>query len=193
MFETFTQWFGSMDTMLQVYWGCAIVGSIIFIIQMILTMIGMDSTDMDVDFDGPDTMDLGGSISLFSIKNFVNAIVGFGWGGVCFSGVISNPILLAFVAIIIAVLFVAMFFLIKKQTKKLESNGAFRIESSKGKIVTVYLRIPASKTGKGKVQISFNGSVQEIDAITSGDVISSGSKVRVIDIIDATTVLVEEA
>ena len=70
--------FQEMDTWMQVFWGCAIVGSIIFIIQMVLTLIGMDSSDMDVDFDGGDTMDLGGGISLFSIKNFVNFIVGFG-------------------------------------------------------------------------------------------------------------------
>ena len=75
---TWLETYQSMDTWMQVFWGCAIVGSIIFIIQMVLTLIGMDSSDMDVDFDGGDTMDLGGGISLFSIKNFVNFIVGFG-------------------------------------------------------------------------------------------------------------------
>ena len=64
--------FQAMDTWMQTFWVCAIGGSVIFIVQMVLTMIGMDSTDIDVDYDGADTMDLGGSISLFSIKNFVN-------------------------------------------------------------------------------------------------------------------------
>jgi len=193
MIETLTEWFGGLSTMLQVYWGCAIIGSLVFIVQMVLMMIGMDSTDVDVDFDGPDTMDLGGSISLFSIKNLVNAIVGFGWGGVCLSSVITNPIILCLASIVVGALFVAMFFFIKKQTKKLESNGAFKIEKCKGKIVDVYLRIPENKTGKGKVQVSFDGSIQELDALTNGSVISSGKKVKVVGIVDATTVLVEEA
>ena len=107
--------FQSLDTWMQVFWGCAVIGSLIFIVQMVLTLIGMDSSDMDVDFDGTDTMDLGGGISLFSIKNFVNFIVGFGWGGVCFAGIIENKWLLTFVALVVGVAFVLMFFFIKKQ------------------------------------------------------------------------------
>ena len=39
--------------------------------------------------------------------------------------------------------------IIKKQTKKLEHNGAFQIKDCVGKTVDVYLRIPANKGGKG--------------------------------------------
>lgn len=180
-----------MDTYNQVFWGCAIVGTVIFAVQMVLTLIGMDSTDMDVDFDGPDTMDLGGGISLFSIKNFVNFIMGFGWAGVCLGGVIENRWLLSLIAIAVGVAFVLMFFFIKKQTKKLEHNGAFRIEDAKGKTVDVYLRIPANRAGKGKVQVSLNGSVQELEAITDGEELKSGTKVQVIDVIENNTVLVK--
>ena len=188
---TWLETYQSMDTWMQVFWGCAIVGSIIFIIQMVLTLIGMDSSDMDVDFDGGDTMDLGGGISLFSIKNFVNFIVGFGWAGVCFNGPIKNMWLLTFIAVLVGVGFVLMFFFIKKQTKKLEHNGAFNIEDCVGKTVDVYLRIPAQREGKGKVQVSINGSVQEFDAMTDGEAFSSGRKVTVVSVIDGSTVLVK--
>lgn len=192
--DTETTWleaFQEMDTWMQVFWGCAVVGSIIFIIQMVLTMIGMDSTDTDVDFDGADTMDLGGGISLFSIKNFVNFIVGFGWAGVCFSGAIKNMWLLTFIAVLVGIGFVLMFFFIKKQTKKLEHNGAFNIEDCVGRTVDVYLRIPAQKGGKGKVQVSLNGSIQEFDAMTEGEAFSSGQKVTVAGVIDGSTLLVK--
>ncbi|MBQ6749770.1 MAG: NfeD family protein [Bacteroidaceae bacterium] len=175
---------------MQVFWVCAAAGTVIFVVQMVLTLIGMDSSDMDVDFDGADTMDLGGGISLFSIKNFVNFLVGFGWAGVCLGGAIENKWLLCFVAVLVGVAFVLMFFFIKKQTKKLEHNGAFRIEDSLGKSVDVYLRIPAGKSGKGKVQVSLNGSVQEISAMTEGESIASGQKVKVVSVVDRSTVLV---
>lgn len=183
--------FQEMDTWMQVFWGCGVVGSIIFIIQMVLTLIGMDSSDMDVDFDGADTMDLGGGISLFSIKNFVNFIVGFGWGGVCFAGIIENKWLLTLIAVVVGAAFVLMFFFIKKQTKKLEHNGAFQINDCIGKTVDVYLRIPANKSGKGKVQVSLNGSVHEFDAMTEGESIPSGQKVDVVDVIDGSSLLVK--
>lgn len=188
---TWLEAYQAMDTWMQVFWGCAIVGSLIFIVQMVLTLIGMDSSDMDVDFDGADTMDLGGGISLFSIKNFVNFIVGFGWGGVCFAGIIENKWLLTFVAMLVGIAFVIMFFFIKKQTKKLEHNGAFLINDCVGKTVDVYLRIPKNKSGKGKVQVSLNGSVQEFDAMTAGESIASGQKVEVLSVIDGSTVLVK--
>ena len=117
--------------------------------------------------------------------------MGFGWGGVCFSGAIENKWLLTLVAVLVGVAFVLMFFFIKKQTKKLEHNGAFNIADCVGKTVDVYLRIPASKSGKGKVQVSLNGSVQEFEAMTDGDSIASGQKVEVISIVDGSTVLVK--
>jgi hypothetical protein len=192
MNELFTT-FGNMPLLLQIFWGCAVVASVIFLIQMVLTLIGMDSSDVDVDFDGADTMDLGGGLNLFTIKNFMGFLVGFGWTGVCFYDTITSPILLILAAFVVGCLFVGIFVFIYKQTKKLEHNGAFKIEDVKGMTVSVYLRIPSEGTGKGKVQVSQNGSVHELDALTDDEEIPSGAKVKVIDIIDNETVKVERA
>ena len=188
--QEYLDMFYGLDTWMQAYWICAIVGTVVFVVQMVLLLIGMDSIDTDVDFDGADTMDLGGGLSLFSIKNFVNFLVGFGWTGICLQDAIENKWLLCFVAVIVGVAFVYMFFVIKKQTKKLEHNGAFKIEECVGKTVDVYLRIPGERRGKGKVQVSLNGSVQEIEAMTDGEEVASGRKVVVVDVIDCGTLLV---
>ena len=87
--------------------------------------------------------------------------------------------------------FVMMFFYIVKQTRKLEHNGVFNIEACMDKTVDVYLRIPAGRSGRGKVQISINGSVHEVDAMTDGEMIASGQKAIVKGIIDGSTVLVQ--
>ena len=187
LWDTFNQ----LDPWMQTYWVCAVVGSAIFVIQLVLTLVGMDSSDMDVDFDGGDTMDLGGGISLFSVRNFVNFIVGFGWSGICLAIAIPNKWLLCAVSVLVGVAFVLMFFYIKHQTKRLEHNGAFQIEDCVGKRVDVYLRIPGHDEGKGKVQVSLNGSVQEIDAMTHGEAIASGQKVTVVEVVDGSCVLVE--
>ena len=182
--------YGGMPLLLQIFWGCAVVASLIFIVQMVLTLIGMDSSDMDVDFDGANTMDLGGGLNLFTIKNFIGFLVGFGWAGVCFYNSITSSILLILVAVIVGLLFVGIFVVIYKQTKKLEHNGAFQIDEVKGTTVSVYLRIPAQGSGKGKVQVSQNGSVHELDALTDGEEIPSGAKVKVVEIVDNETVKV---
>lgn len=174
-------WFQGLEPAAQVFWGCAIVSSAIFLIQAILTMIGMDH-DMDFevgDFDG-DTMDTGGAVSLFSIRSLVNFFVGFGWAGVSFYNDVSSKAVLYFIAICVGLLFsYATVFLIKKM-KKLEHNGAYKIADCVGKTCDVYLRIPAAGEGKGKVQISLNGSIHEFDAVSTGEAIATGKRVKVI-------------
>ncbi|MBO4397668.1 MAG: serine protease [Bacteroidaceae bacterium] len=182
--------FNNLDTLQQIFWGCSIVSSLIFVIQLVLTLIGMDHSDVAVDFDGSDTMDLGNGINLFSIKNLVNFFLGFGWSGVCLYKTITSPILLVLVALLFGCAFVAMFVFIYKQTRKLEKNGAFSINDCLGKSASVYIRIPAGCEGKGKIQISIDGSVHEIDALTDEDEISSGKTVKVVEIVDNETVKV---
>lgn len=189
--EELMNMYSNLDTLQQVFWGCAVVASAVFVIQFLLTMIGMDHTDIDVDFDGSDTMDLGNGINLFSVKNFINFFMGFGWGGICLADSISNPFLLTLAAAVVGILFVMIFVYIYTKTRKLETNGAFQIKDCLGQTAQVYLRIPAGRSGKGKVQLSQNGSVHEIDAITDEDEIASGTTVKVVEILDGGILKVE--
>ena len=197
MFESFSTWFSAMEPMQQMFWGCALVASLIFLVQMVLTLIGMDGHDVDASFDVSDfgdvdasTMDTGGALSLFSIRNFINFFMGFGWAGVSLYDTIGSNFLLILAAIVVGVLFVLMFFYIRKQTRKLEANGAFNIRNCEGKTANVYLRIPAKGKGKGKIQISVNGAFHELDALTDGEAISTGQKVRITQILDGETLKV---
>ena len=192
--EELSNWFSSLDATLQVFWGCAIVSSLIFLLQAALTLLGMDH-DMDFDIDAAhldgDTMDMGGSLSLFSVRSLVNFFVGFGWAGVSFYSLIPQHWLLYLVAILVGIGFGYLYFFIRKQTKRLESDGTIDINESLGKPCDVYLRIPAERTGQGKVQISLRGSVHELPAVTNGPLLASGTHVRVTEVIDNALLLVE--
>ena len=200
MFESFANWYSAMEPMQQMFWGCAIVASVVFLIQMLLTLIGMDGHDVDTSFDvadfgdvDSDTMDTGGGLSLFSIRSLVNFFVGFGWAGVSLREPIGNNWLLVVAAVGVGCLFVCLFFYIRKQTRKLEANGAFNIRNCEGKTANVYLRIPGNGEGKGKIQISVNGAYHEIDAMTDGEEIPTGRKVVITEVIDGETLRVKES
>lgn len=197
MIDNFTTWYSALEPMLQMSWGCAIVASVIFLVQMVLTMIGMDGHDVDTTFDVSDfgdmdgsTMDAGGGLSLFSIRNFINFFMGFGWAGVSLHSTIGSNLWLVLVAVAVGCAFVWMFFYIRRQAHKLEANGAFNIQNCLNRTANVYLRIPPRGEGKGKVQISVNGAYHELDALTDGDAISTGQKVRITEIIDGETLRV---
>lgn len=196
MITTFIDWYQALPPYMRAYWTIAIAVSVVFAIQVALTLIGLGDMDADADIsdmgDGNgETMDTGGAIQLFTIRNTVNFLLGVGWGGVCLSSVIQNRFLLALAAIVCGCIMVGAFIIMYKQLMKLEGNGSYRIEESVGQVCEVYIRIPANRSGSGKVQISFHGSVQELPAQTEGEAISSGTKVRVKEVINKTVLIVE--
>lgn len=190
MVDTFMDWFSNLEPGIKIYWGIAIVATTIFAIQTILSMIGLGDFDMDLDLDGGDSLDASGVSDLLSIKNAINFLLGVGWAGVCFYNTISNAIILGIVAVLCGVAFVYAFVFVFKKMMKLETNGAFDINTAEGKTCDVYLRIPANRSGTGKVQISFDGSIQELDAVTDGDMIPTGTKVVVMEILNNNILLV---
>ena len=195
--NTLSDWFIQLDPTLRFYWGIAIFATIVVIIQMTMSFAGMgdiDSGDADVDFStDTDSLDDAGSMHLLSIRNIFYFLLGFGWAGVSLWNSIPNAIILCIAAILVGCLFVGIFIFLFRQMMKLQSNGAFNINDAVGKVCDVYLRIPGENQGLGKVQISFNGSVQELDARTTGEPIPSGAKVRVLRVIDKKVLEVEKA
>lgn len=177
------EFFLSMDVNQQIYWYVAIIASLIFIVQTILTFIGSDTdTGVDADFDG----DLDGGdhpFQLFSLRNLINFFLGVGWTGVALYNYIDSQVLLGLVALFVGLIFIAVFFLVARVMMRLAEDNSFRIEDTIGKTADVYLTIPANKEGKGRVQVSVNGSIHELDAITvDKEPIKVGALVKIIGV-----------
>ncbi len=187
--------YSSLAPALRFYWVVALGASLVFAVQMVLTFIGIGDTDAsggDASFDGNgDTLDTGGAIQLFSVRNVVNFLLGVGWGGVCFWNMFDNRHILTIVSFICGLAFLLAFLWMYKALMKLQHGGNFRIEACVGMACSVYLRIPARRKGSGKVQLSYHGSVQELEALTDGDQLPTGAKVRVVQVIDDHSLLVE--
>ncbi len=181
-----------LDPFLQILWYIAIPASLIFVIQSIMTFIGMDASDgIEADFDGGFE---GGDapFQLFSLRNLINFLLGFSWAGITFFGIISNRFLLIAFAVVTGAIFVAVFFIIIRQLQKLVENNSFDIKNTVGKTANVYLSIPENKSGKGKIQISVKGAFHELEAITENEKIETGTVVKVLKAIDNNLVVVEK-
>lgn len=187
----------SLEPLLRVFWIIAAVASLIFIIQTIMTFIGL-GTDTDVDA-GPGDMDSmadatenGGLNGVFSFRNLINFLLGYGWTGVLLYDNFEKTWLLQLIAILVGFLFVFAFVLMFRATMKLAHDGSFRMEETVGLRADVYLRIPAQRQGRGKIQISVKGSVHEIDAVTdNAEMIPTGGSVVVKEVISEDLLLVE--
>lgn len=219
MFSSLSTWFTSLDSTMQFFWACAIAASVVFIIQNVLMLMGIGGMDSDVDADVSTDFDVhtdvngdgigdtdissghtghegtlgyAGIFSLFTLRNFINFFLGFGWGGISLAPSIQNKGLLVFLSFLIGVLFVVVFALMLRAMLHLEQNGSFQIKDCVGQTANVYLRIPGEHKAAGKIQISINGSVHELNAFTDGEFLPTGTRVRIISVIDSGSLLVEK-
>jgi hypothetical protein len=183
------EFFENLDPLLKVYWYIAIPVSLIFIIQTIMTFVGVNA-DIDTDFEVHHDGD--GPFHVFTFRNLINFMIGLSWTGIAFYSTIHNHFILIAISVVVGIAFVLLFFLIIQQIQKLAEDNTFNIENTLSKTGQVYLTIPARKEGKGKVQISVNGAVHELTAITEQDKLETGTMVRVTGILDQHILVVEK-
>ncbi|MCQ2065673.1 MAG: serine protease [Bacteroidaceae bacterium] len=191
------EFFSSLEPLQRLFWAIAGTATLIFLIQTILTFIGL-GTDTDIDA-GPADMDTVGDVTedgglhgVFSFRNLVNFLLGYGWAGVLLYNEIGKGWVLHLVAIITGLVFVLAFVIMFRAIMKLSHDGSFQMSEAVGLRAYVYLRIPASRQGRGIVQVSVKGSVHEIDAVTdSAETIPTGGYVTVKEVISDDLLLVE--
>ena len=192
-------WWAGLSLVMKILWGVTLTASLIFIIQSILTFIGADAdadfdTDVDLSMDGTDLSNIDGGSNLYTFRNFVNFILGFGWSMILLQDSITSiPLLVIVSALIGAALVAAVMYLFKLLAGMQQSGNINLQKSAAGCEGKVYLTIPENRSGAGKVQITINGAVREYDAVTENDEpLKTGTSIRVVDTVDASTVLVEE-
>jgi membrane protein implicated in regulation of membrane protease activity len=184
----FGEWWESLATAEQVFWLIGSSGSLLLILQTILSFVGIDAdTDMDLDVDAEIDLDL----SVFSFKSLVAFFTFFGWMGVIgLTNGWSLPLtLLASVGAGLVAMFMVAYMLF--QFQKLESSGTMRFEDALMAEGEVYLAIPESISGEGQVTLELSGQLRELSAVTNGERIATGSRIRVIDILEGNVLLVE--
>jgi hypothetical protein len=177
--------------LLKVFWFIAMPSSLIFLIQSIMTFVGLDGSDgLQADFESDLEVAQGGS-HVFSLRNLIAFLLGFSWTGISFYDSLPNPGLLIGTSVAVGTAFVLLYFFIIKKIQQLSEDNTFDIKRAIGKNGEVYLMIPGNNSGKGLVQVSVNGTYKELKAITGGSAIPSGSIVKIKDITSDNILLVE--
>ena len=189
-------WWGSLDPFMQTLWGIAIVASAVFIIQSIMTFVGMDSeTNFDGDFDGDMSADGAGEstpFQLFTFRNLINFMLGFSWTAIALRSSTKSTSLILVGGVVVGVLLVCAVMYLFKWMSGMQQSGTIEPEALVGCKGSVYLTIPAGRTGEGKVQITVRGAIREYNAMTEGDRLPNEAPIRVVAVLNGHTVLVEK-
>lgn len=207
-------WWDSLSVAAQVFALIAIPATLVLVIQTVLMLIGIGMeaadgdglslddlvSDNDTDIDGvfsddvPDgDIDPTGldSLRLFTLRGIIAFLVVFGWVGYVMetAGVtlfITLPI--AFVCGFAMMLLLA---LLIRAIMKLRNDGNIDNRNAVGVSGKVYLTIPASRKGEGKINVMLQGSFVERDAVTDEqEDIPTGCEVVVTGVSGQTTLVV---
>lgn len=186
-------WWGGLMTTEKIYWSIAIVASVFFIIQLVMTFLGADSdvemelsTDMDVETDH------GIGFQFFTLKNLLGFFTLFGWTGLgCLDmGLALFPTLAISTAsgLIMMTIMATIFYFMSNMT----DSGTINVKNAIGQTGTVYLMIPAKRGAIGKVNLEIQGRNMEMNAITDDETeIPTGAVVMVSQVVNNSLLLVK--
>ena len=133
-----------------------------------------------------------GSSSLFAVISFrtvVAAAAFFGLAGLAadagLRGDGAEAPMLPVLAVAVVAGLAAMYgvFWMMQLLYRLKSEGTVRVEHAMGLHATVYLRIPAERSGVGKIQLNLQNRTMEYAAMTAGPELPTGATVVVVDLV----------
>ncbi len=170
----------------------AFVGTAVFALRLVLMLIAGDSgegaleIDADADFDigdGGEHLDPGYSFELLSVQAIAAFLMGFGWAGLgglngagwgvtgsIASGVVGGVAMTWVLAMLLRWMY------------SLESTGNVSIQMALGVEGEVYANLPARGEGHGQVRIVVDSRQRIYNAVSDGDAIPTGSRIRVTEV-----------
>ncbi|MDB5104958.1 MAG: hypothetical protein JWP91_2647 [Fibrobacteres bacterium] len=177
----------NLGTFEKVFWFIAILATTVMLMQLILTFLGMDhGHDADLSHPGD------AHFQIFTVRNFMAFFALFGWVGLASINARQTvPVTIAFAlagGCVAMGLVAGVLYGISRMTE----DATFKVADVVGGLGKVYIPVPGARAGNGKVTIT-HGSLRELDAVTDGGPLPTGTQVRVKAVVDGSTILVERS
>ncbi len=187
------EWFSALALFEKIYWSIALISSLIFVILLIMTLLGGDAEDFDGgDVDADIEGDTGIGFQFLSFKNLMGFLTIFGWSGIaCLDGGLSKTLTVV-ISVICGLLMMFVMASLFYYLGKLQSSGTLKLKNALNQVGEVYLTIGANRSKIGKVSVTVQGTLRELDALTDeeNDLVL-GNVVRVKNVTDNGILIVE--
>ena len=206
----FVEWWDSLNIIVQVFYCIAIPATLVLLIQTILMFFGFDDgADGDVTLDAPDAdfdgdvideapdMDINDvsgleSLHIFTVRGIIAFFVIFGWVGVVMQSAGIKLFITLPVATVCGFAMMVLIAYLFKLVMRLKSDGTADNRNALGSAGKVYLAIPPSRTGEGKVNIMLQGAYVERNAVTDEtESIPTGCEIIVVGTSGQTSLVVK--
>lgn len=185
-------WWEALGGDEKIFYGIALVSSLVMGIQLVLTLVGgaFDSPDGEFEVEGTD-----GDLGVLSIRTISAFFVGFGWGGITAMNVWPDHPSKMFISTaaggFCGLVFLWTVWKTMKGLHSLKSDGTVDYANAVGNVGTVYIPVHPGRKGGGQIQVKVQGRERTLQAITDSETeIGNMEKVEVLEKIDQHTVLV---
>ena len=211
------EWWETFSSFEKLFWYISIPFSVILIIQMILTFIGIghdgsadagdgvtDASGLDLDTDTDIQLDVDSTdhssftpfeepqFSIFTFRNFIAFFAVFGWAGIAGIHYDFNKFWVIIFAIICGVITMLIISSLFYFISKLADSGNMDIRNALNQVGNVYIPINGNAGNVGKIQVNIQDSNREMRAITKNqDDLPTGTVVRVTGIVSGGILVVE--
>lgn len=181
-------WWGSLDTALKVFYATGLASGLVLVLQLLLMVFGVDGDgDADGDFGGEH-----GDTGVLSIRTVTAFFAGFGWTGVAMIEGGSSVAVATLAGLLVGGAFMGAVLGLMRLIYSMRAQGNLDYHNAVGVVGKVYTPIAAKMERGGQVEVLVQGRLCTVQAFTKADSsLATNSRVRVVDVIDETTLLVE--
>ena len=187
-------WWNELLLIQQIFALIALPSTLLIVIQTVLMLIGIggdSGADADVDIDdGIEVPDDG--LAIFSVRGVTSMLCITGWVAVALLETSLPQGVSIAIAIACGVATLIGMAYLMRAIYRLQSSGNIDIENCVGKIGEVYIPIPSTGNGSGKINLTVQEKFSEFTAITtSGEQLKTGAFVRVVAVSESGVLVVE--
>ncbi len=212
-------WWDALDVLGKIFALIAIPSTLILVVQTVLLFLGIGGegadTDIDTgidadigDVDTPegifgngipeDASDVDGYMSaepglkILSARTIIAFLAVFGWVGIELLKLGADSVLAIIIGAAAGLAIMIIMAVLIRELFKLQSSGNVDIKNAVGASGSAYIPIPAKRSGKGKVTVTFQNTSCELDAVTDDEEdIPSYSEIVVLGVSGKDTLVVK--
>ena len=188
-------WWNELLLIQQIFALIAIPSTFLIVLQTVLMLIGIggdNAADADGDIDVDDLEIPDDGLAIFTVRGVTSMLCITGWVAVALLETSLPQGISIAIAILCGVATLIGMAYLMRAVYRLQSSGNIDVENCIGKIGEVYIPIPSSGNGAGKVNLTVQEKFSEFSAITTcGDQLKTGSFVRVVAVGPSGVLVVE--
>jgi len=185
--------FASVSPLVFVYVICAVFGGTFIVLQLLLMMFGFGGTDEASDFGDAAEHLTADIFQMLSLRTLTAGIAFFGIGGLAGWAGTNSLAISVLIAVISGLIAIYAVYYLYLSVARMRADGSLSEKTLVGASGSVYVRIPATKSGIGKVLVTQQGRTVEYEAMTAGEELKSGTPIVVVAVVSSTTVEVSVA